>query len=191
MTAKNRPDMRPPDRHSNTGIPAIIALTQLMRDTGKVPESLPDGLDRDIDAVMRASRVIAGIVAESIAQTGDLVSSPQLRALVLVATRADVNVSAVAAALDVHPSNATRLLDRLVQAGLLRRSESSTDRRNLVLTLTAEGSQLVSSVMQHRRTAYRRILQTMTRSQRHRLGGALDAFAEAAGESSEDPLSDL
>jgi len=162
-----------------------------MRDTGKVPESLPDGLDRDIDAVMRASRVIAGIVAESIAQTGDLVSSPQLRALVLVATRADVNVSAVAAALDVHPSNATRLLDRLVQAGLLRRSESSTDRRNLVLTLTAEGSQLVSSVMQHRRTAYRRILQTMTRSQRHRLGGALDAFAEAAGESSEDPLSDL
>ena len=53
-----------------------------------MPEPLAaDVLETDLDAVMRASRVIAGIVAESIAQTGDLVSMPQLRALVLVATR--------------------------------------------------------------------------------------------------------
>ena len=101
-----------------------------------------------------------------------------------------MNASAIAAALDVHPSNATRLLDRLVQAGLLQRSESTTDRRNLLLSLTAEGSNLVSSVMHHRRTAYRRILQTMTPTQRHRLGRALEVFAQAAGEPSEDLLFD-
>ena len=157
-----------------------------------MPEPLAaDTLETDLDAVMRASRVIAGIVAESIAQTGDLVTMPQLRALVLVATRPDVNASAVAAALDVHPSNATRLLDRLVQAGLLQRSESTTDRRNLLLSLTAQGSTLVSSVMHHRRTAYRRILLNMTPTQRHGLGRALEAFAQAAGEPSEDLLSTL
>ncbi|HET9647789.1 MAG TPA: MarR family transcriptional regulator [Microlunatus sp.] len=150
-----------------------------------------DALESDLDALMRASRVIAGVVAESIAHTGDLVTMPQLRALVLVATRSDVNVSAVAASLDVHPSNATRLLDRLVQAGLLQRSESTTDRRNLVLSLTANGSRLIDSVMHHRRTAYRRILQAMTPRQRHALGRALEAFAQAAGEPGEHLLPTL
>ncbi len=163
-----------------------------MRQDDLVPDHLLAAeLDPDLDAVMRAARVIGGIVAESIAQTGDLVSMPQLRALVLVATRADVNASAVAAALDVHPSNATRLLDRLVQAGLLQRSESDTDRRNVVLSLTAAGSELVSSVMRHRRSAYRRILHKMTPTQRHQLRRALDAFARAAGEPGEDLLSRL
>ena len=54
-------------------------------------------LERDLDAIMRASRVIAGVVAESIAQAGD-VTAPQFRTLVLVATRSGVNASAVAAA---------------------------------------------------------------------------------------------
>jgi DNA-binding MarR family transcriptional regulator len=136
----------------------------------------------DLDAVMRASRVIAGIVAESVAQAGDVITMPQLRALVLVATRSDVNASAVAAALDVHPSNATRLLDRLVQGGLLDRREAATDRRNVELSLTEEGAGLVDSVMEHRRQAFERILNRMRPDERRRLGTALQAFADAADE---------
>ena len=138
--------------------------------------------DPDLDAVMRASRVIAGIVAESVAQAGDAITMPQLRALVLVATRSDVNASAVAAALDVHPSNATRLLDRLVQAGLLDRRDAATDRRNVELSLTTEGVNLLDSVMEHRRQAFERILSRMRPAERRRLGTALHAFADAAGE---------
>ena len=138
--------------------------------------------DPDLDAVMRASRVIAGIVAESVAQAGDAITMPQLRALVLVATRSDVNASAVAAALDVHPSNATRLLDRLVQAGLLDRRDAAIDRRNVELSLTTEGVNLLDSVMEHRRQAFERILSRMRPAERRRLGTALQAFADAAGE---------
>jgi DNA-binding MarR family transcriptional regulator len=138
-------------------------------------------LERDLDAIMRASRVIAGVVAESIAQAGD-VTAPQFRTLVLVATRSGVNASAVAAALGIHASNATRMLDRLVQAGLLDRRDSAADRRNVELRLTAAGSRLVSSVMQHRRQAFLRILQEMSSKDRGRLTDALEPFAVAAGE---------
>jgi DNA-binding MarR family transcriptional regulator len=162
----------------------MIAKAQELRQTVTMPSSLGVA-DPDLDAVMRASRVIAGIVAESVAQAGDVITIPQLRALVLVATRSDVNASAVAAALDVHPSNATRLLDRLVQAGLLDRREAATDRRNVELNLTQEGVQLVDSVMEHRRQAFERILTRMRPAARRRLGTALQAFADAAGEPSE------
>jgi DNA-binding MarR family transcriptional regulator len=148
-----------------------------------VPTPSPtDELERDLEAVMRASSVIAGIVAESIAQTGDIVTLPQLRTLVLVATRPDINARDIAAALDIHPSNATRLLDRLVQARLLERREADDDRRHLALSLTPKGSRLVDSVMSHRRAAYLRILRSMSPLERRRLSRALEAFANASGE---------
>ena len=106
----------------------------------------------DVDAVMRAARVISAIIAESIAQADDAVTLPPLRTLVLVATRPDVDASAVAASLDIHLSNASRLCDRLMQTGLPARQQSTVDRRNLVLSLTPAGSGLLSSVMEHRRT---------------------------------------
>ncbi|MGI8721983.1 MAG: MarR family transcriptional regulator [Geodermatophilaceae bacterium] len=51
----------------------------------------------------------------------------------------------------VHASNATRTVDRLVVAGLIDRRDSPADRRQLELTLTSKGRDLVESVMSHRR----------------------------------------
>jgi DNA-binding MarR family transcriptional regulator len=149
--------------------------------------SAPDDPERDLQAVMRASQVIAGIVAESIAQTGHLVTLPQLRTMVLVSTRPAVNARDIAAVLDIHPSNATRLVDRLVQAGLLERREAD-DRRHLALSLTENGAKLVESVLAHRRAAYLRILQTMPAPERRRLSRALQAFADAGGEPTDHEL---
>jgi DNA-binding MarR family transcriptional regulator len=139
-------------------------------------------VDGDLEAVLRAARVIAGIVAESIAATGDAVTMPQFRALVLVATRAGINAGGIATALDIHPSNATRLLDRLVQAGLLDRRDSPVDRRHVELTLTREGMRLVEAVMAHRRSAFARVLQAMKPADRRRLSRSLTVFADAADE---------
>lgn len=139
-------------------------------------------VDEDVDIFMRAARVISAIVAESVAKTGDAVSMPQLRVLVLVASRPEVNASAVAASLGIHLSNASRLCDRLVGAKLLDRRESTLDRRNLVLTLTPAGSRLIASIMEHRRSAFRTILRQMAPERRAALSDALREFAEAAGE---------
>jgi DNA-binding MarR family transcriptional regulator len=139
-----------------------------------------------VDAVLRASRALVGIAAESIAAVDDTVTVPQLRVLVMVDTRGPLNLAAVAAGLDVNPSNASRRCDRLIRAGLLDRRESPTDRRNVTLTLTPAGRRLVDKVTKHRRDAIDRVLREMTAAERDRLAVALDAFATAAGEPLDD-----
>lgn len=145
----------------------------------------------EVAAVLRASRAFAGLSAASIAAVDDMVTVPQLRVLVMVATRPTLNLAAVAAELDVNPSNASRTCDRLVAAGLLDRRESTADRRNIELALTPAGRKLVDAVIDHRRTAIRRVLRKMEPSDRGALAAALDKFATAAGEPDYEDLSPL
>ncbi|PKW27775.1 MarR family winged helix-turn-helix transcriptional regulator [Phycicoccus duodecadis] len=131
---------------------------------------------------MRASRAFSAIIAASVAEAGDAVSPPQLRALVLIATWPEVNAVTIASALGLHPSSATRLCDRLVESGLVERAESPSDRRRVVLTLTDDGVALVGSVMGHRRAALVDILGRMSASDVEMLTAALTAFTDAAEE---------
>ena len=84
---------------------------------------------------MRASRALVGIAAASIAQVDSMVTVPQLRVLVIIDTRGPQNLAAVAAALEVNPSNASRTCDRLIKSGLLHRKEAPDDRRHVTLTI--------------------------------------------------------
>jgi DNA-binding MarR family transcriptional regulator len=131
---------------------------------------------------MSAARVLVGVIAASVAEVDDAVTAPQLRVLVLTASRGPWNIAALAEALQVHPSNATRTVDRLVQAGLMLRRDSPVDRRNVELTLSRRGQALVKSVMDHRRRALEQVLQAMPPECRRDLVPALLAFADAAGE---------
>ena len=137
---------------------------------------------QQIDAVMRASRVLVSVVARSLAEVEDIVTLPQFRVLVMIASDGPQNLGSVAAALGVHPSNATRLCERLVVAGLLDRADDPQDRRFLRLVLTDEGHRLVERVMQHRRTAIEQVMAQMSPSRRRTVAAALEAFATAAGE---------
>ena len=136
-----------------------------------------------VDAVMLAARVLVAITARSMAVMEEQLSLPQWRVLVMVERDGPLNLGAVARGLGVHPSNATRACDRLVAAGLLHRGEDADDRRNLVLTLTAGGSQLVQTVIDHRRTDIQDALGRMPDQQRRELVPLLLAFAQAADES--------
>ena len=139
-----------------------------------------------IDAVMRASRALVGIAAASIAEVDDAVTLPQLRVLVMVSTRGPLNLAAVAAGLEVSASNASRICDRLMRAGLLDRREDPTDRRNVTLTITDRGQAIFDTVTQHRRGAIERVLRNIDAHQRERLAEALDTLATAAGEPVDD-----
>ncbi|MDV8056443.1 MarR family transcriptional regulator [Rhodococcus sp. IEGM 1343] len=146
------------------------------------------GRDTDIgghvDAVLRASRVLVGIAASSIAAIEDAITVPQLRILVLIDTRGPLGLGAVAGALKVNPSNASRACDRLIRAGLLSRSVSPADRRSITVTLTGEGKALVDSVNDHRRAEIGNVLDKMSPRDRVRVADALADFAAAAGEPS-------
>ncbi len=131
---------------------------------------------------MAAARVLVAVSAQSVAAVDDVVTLPQLRVLVMVASRGPLNLGAVARGLGVHPSNATRACDRLVVAGLLDRRDDPADRRNLVLDLTAAGRDLVDRVMNHRRAAIADVLDRMPPERRSELVPVLESFAAAGGE---------
>jgi DNA-binding MarR family transcriptional regulator len=146
-----------------------------------------DALDpTHVDAVLRASRALVGIAAASMAGIDDVVTVPQFRVLVMVYSRGPLNLAAVAAGLNVNPSNASRTCDRLMKGGLLDRRGSDLDRRHVTLSLTPEGRRLVERVTRQRRNAIRRVLRKMPASERTALGAALGAFADAAGEPADD-----
>ena len=137
---------------------------------------------------MLAARALVGISARSLVDVDDLVTPPQLRVLVMIASRGPLNLGAVARGLGVHPSNATRACDRLVVAGLLDRRDDPADRRNLLLQLTEEGRTLVDQIMDRRRHAIAEVLARMPALQRTALIPVLVTFAEAAGEMDDEHL---
>jgi DNA-binding MarR family transcriptional regulator len=133
-----------------------------------------------LDAVMDAARVLVAVVAASVLEVEDRASLPQLRLLTLMKKRGSLTLSRVAAALGVHPSNATRMCDRLVAAGFVDRQDDPDDRRQLRLTLTDDGDELVETVMSHRRTAVARAMAEMAPDDRALLASTLEQFTYAA-----------
>jgi len=132
--------------------------------------------------VLTASRALMGVAVRSIASVEDDVTLVQYRALVLLVSRGEQNVSDLAEALGIHPSTATRLCDRLVGKKLVDRVTSSESRREINLTVTPAGRAVVRAVSARRRKEVMRIAEQMSREERQRLREAFAAFAVAAGE---------
>jgi DNA-binding MarR family transcriptional regulator len=129
---------------------------------------------------MAGARVVAGVIARSLAQTDGQVTLPQLRVLVVTGERGSLSLNDVADVLGVPPSNATRLVERLVTGGWIDRRQDPDNRRQLQLTLTAEGAQLVESVMQHRREALAELVTALSPARQRELGRAMGALDRAA-----------
>jgi len=135
-----------------------------------------------VGSVLRASRVLVGVAAASLANVEGTVSLAQYRTLVVLASRGPGNLAALAEHLGVNPSTATRSVDRLVAAKLVRRSVSREDRRNVILSVTPAGRRVVDQVTEHRQASLAGVLARMTEDQQRALTAAMDAFADAAGE---------
>ncbi len=148
------------------------------------PVSGHGGTDVDdvANVVLTASQALMGIAVRSVAVVEDDVTLVQYRALVLLTTHGELNVSELAEALGVHPSTATRLCDRLVAKDLVHRATSAESRRQIVLTITPAGRSLVRAVTARRRRELTRIIERLPREERQRLRASFGAFAAAAGE---------
>lgn len=145
----------------------------------------------EVDAVLAAARGLVGLIAASFAVVEERVTLPQLRVLVLADGQEPLSLAAVAAELGVHPSNATRICDRLVTAGLLARGGNPADRRQVQLHLSPEGRALLTLVMEHRRTAARAVLHGLDAEDRAAVARAMTAFSDAAGSAVADRSSAL
>jgi DNA-binding MarR family transcriptional regulator len=149
---------------------------------------MSEGLDQSeaLDSAMAASRALVGVAARSMAVLEDEVTLVQFRALVLVADGRVSGPGDLALALDVHPSNATRVVDRMVDKGLLVRSEAKDDRRGVSLAIGSAGHTALRRVMTTRRAEIGEILGRLPPRRAAEVASALAEFAAAAGESAED-----
>lgn len=147
------------------------------------PIDMPDATaDPVVDALLRASRALVAITARSLASVNEDVTLPQFRSLVVLATTGPQTVSALADQLAVHASTMTRMCNRLVARGLVVRAPSASDRREVVIALTAMGTSVVEDVMAARRVELDSVVRRMGDEDRVAVITALGKFAQAAGE---------
>ncbi|GLY51233.1 MarR family transcriptional regulator [Lentzea sp. NBRC 102530] len=134
------------------------------------------------DAVLTASRLLVAVSARSLAAVEETLTLPQFRMVVLLDSRGPMSLTALADLLQVNPSTAKRMIDRLVTSGMVEREPNPATKREVVVVASAEGSRVVRQVMARRRAEISTIVARMPEHLRHGLVQALTAFAEAGGE---------
>ena len=138
------------------------------------------------DAVMVATRAMVGIAARSLAEVSDEVTLAQYRVLVLLDDHGALTMRDLAGHLDVNPSTVTRVVDALVEKGLIERAAQGDDRRSVVAELAPPGRKLLAQVMKRRRALVDATLRRLTPAAQQQLAASLHDFAVAARELADD-----
>lgn len=135
-----------------------------------------------VDAVLTASRVLVAIAARSLSDAAENVTLTQYRSLVVLASQGPQSVAALADAVAVTPPTASRLCERLVHKGLVRRREDKRDRRAVRVELTVAGRELIDAVTVRRREEIARLLDAVGAEEQQSMIATLRQLAAAAGE---------
>ena len=134
-----------------------------------------------VNAVLSASRALVAVAARSLADAAEQVTLAQYRTLVILASQGPSSLAQLAENVGVAPATATRMCDRLVRKGLIRRRAVKDNRRQVSLTLSDAGRKLVDDVTARRRDEIERIVSAMSLGEQDVLVQALGRFADAAG----------
>lgn len=135
-----------------------------------------------VDAVLTASRSLIAVATRSLGAAAEESTIAQYRALVVLASRGPQRLVDLSAALDVAPSTAGRMCDRLARKGLIRRHRARADRRSVLVAVTAAGRQVVDQATARRRELIASILGVLPPGRQRAVADALAVFSAAAGE---------
>lgn len=141
----------------------------------------------------------AGIIADFKASLGGLkcigserlmrlgLSLTQLHILNLVEGHGEMAMSRLAEMLDVSLSNATGLIDRVVERGFVERFRVSSDRRVVMVRLTPAGRQTLAEVEALREETLRPVLDGLGDEQLAGIALAMSALRQAVAARMADP----
>ena len=132
--------------------------------------------------MLTASRSLIAVATRSLGAAAEETTIAQYRTLVVLASRGPQRLTDLAGALDVAPSTAGRMCDRLVRKRLIRRHRARADRRAVLVSITPAGRQVVDQATAQRRELIAAILASLSPEQQRAAADALRAFAAAAGE---------
>jgi DNA-binding MarR family transcriptional regulator len=134
------------------------------------------------EATLTTSRALLGVVARSLIEAVEIVSLPQFRVLVILASSGPMRTGALAQRVGAVPSTFTRFVDRMVKDGWVHRGQSPDSRREVLIHLSERGERLVADVTDRRRHEIAAILARLSPEDRRAVGRAFAIFAAAAGE---------
>jgi DNA-binding MarR family transcriptional regulator len=86
-----------------------------------------------LDAVLTASRTLIAVAERSLGAAAEETTLAQYRALVVLTSRGPQRLVDLALALEVTPSTAGRMCDRLLRKSLIRRHRARADRREVLV----------------------------------------------------------
>jgi len=138
------------------------------------------------DAIVTASRVLLEASMHVLDRTAADLNLTDLQLLTMLDRLGPQRLIDIAEALDVSPTTATRLADRLTERRMVDRVRQSEDRREIRLGLSVDGAELVASVRRRRRRVVASRLRGLSNADQSaainvlaRIGGA-DPHTEAA-----------
>jgi DNA-binding MarR family transcriptional regulator len=120
---------------------------------------------RELGSILASRRLHASLHPE----LGTSLTPSKLRALELLAEHDGLRVGELADRVGVDDTTATRLVDRLEQLGLAERHSEESDRRAILVGLTAEGRELVAGVSAQRQQFFADVLATLDDDERVQL----------------------
>lgn len=131
---------------------------------------------------MAVSRAMVALTVRSLNELGTDVTLTQYRTLIVLASQGPQRTADLAAELGVRPSTATRMCDRLITRGLVRREPDAIDRRVVWVALTVEGKDLVGHAMTRRRQVLSELVALTGIDDPDTFAATVNRIAAAAGE---------
>lgn len=107
-------------------------------------------------------------------------SIPQLSALIHLAHHQECNVSGLGEVFGVTNAAVSQLLEKMVQQGLVHRSEDPQDRRNKVLVLTDEGKQIANESLVERQKWLSQLINLLTEEEQTQVDAAIRLLIDKA-----------
>ncbi|MGV9451587.1 MarR family winged helix-turn-helix transcriptional regulator [Streptomyces sp. NPDC003635] len=130
-------------------------------------------------AISDAVDDLANLWSEAAQQASLRLSPHQLRALRVLESEPGLNLTALAEGMEIGLPTASRLCDRLEAAGLVERALHPRKRREVQLSLTGQGRQVLGEVASQRAQALVAVLAAMTPAEREALSRGMRAFLSA------------
>jgi DNA-binding MarR family transcriptional regulator len=117
-----------------------------------------EDLDTMADSVISAGHLLIQVTGEALERLAPQINLTDFRALTLLDRDGPIRLIDIAALLEVTPTTATRLADRLSALGLVERVRQTDDRRAIQLAIASPGRRLVAKVLDRRRHAVSALL---------------------------------
>jgi len=142
-------------------------------------------MEEELNQYMRILRNFGRIYTQKIANgTANIQSDlrvSQIKALFAFKEASCFSMKELAENVGVKLSNMTMMIDSLIKEGIAERDRDETDRRKVMVRLTAKGEKIRAAFLAHRRKVAKSIFSHLTANDKQQLLGSLDMVCKILG----------